>query len=269
MYSNRQTSICEENPEKVLGSVRTVNTLTARTIQALKARIASGSLKPGDKLPTLNELGAELGVSRTVIREAVAVLRSDGLLKAQHGVGVFVCELQEPTKAEEAASFLTPLADIQTSFMDLLELRMAFEVHAAGLAATRHSWAQEAKIWDALKQFEASLEDEELLDQLDFVFHRSIAEATNNGAFIEFFSVMSLKIMPQPAFSRAMNPALITSDYIRHTLVEHRAICEAISAGDAEQAREAMRAHLARSHRRYRGFADSTQSPLSNIASDA
>lgn len=226
-------------------------------------------MKAGDKLPALTELASELGVSRTVIREAVAALRSDGLLEARHGVGVFISEPKAPDTPDESTSILEPLAKLETSFMDLLELRMAFEVHAAGLAATRRSWAQEAKIWDALKQFEQSLDDEETLDHLDYVFHRSIAEATNNAAFIDFFSVMSLKIMPQPAFSRELNPSLITREYIQHSVVEHRAICEAISAGDAEQAREAMRAHLARSHRRYRGFSSHLGSPLSNISTDA
>jgi DNA-binding FadR family transcriptional regulator len=172
------------------------------------------------------------------------------------------------TDTFDADVTLAPLARLKTSFMDLIELRMAFEVHAAGLAAVRRSWAQESNIWNAARQFEASLTDEGALDQLDFIFHRSIAEATNNGAFIEFFSLMSLQILPQPAFSKQLNPALITQDYIQNTVVEHRAICEAISSGSAEQAREAMRAHLNRSHLRYRGFSDGTSSPLSNVARD-
>lgn len=233
-----------------------MKTLTARTKETLKARVAEGSLLPGAKLPTLNALATELGVSRTVVREAVAALRSDGVLEARHGVGVFVRTQPIAADTEAESSLLAPLANLETSFMDLLELRMAFEVHAAGLAATRRSWAQEANIWEALRQFEASLEDDVEMDRLDFTFHRCIAEATNNGAFIEFFSVMSLKILPQRTFSRDVNPALVTHEYVQHTVVEHRAICEAISAGDAERARDAMRNHLTRSHRRYRGMTD-------------
>jgi DNA-binding FadR family transcriptional regulator len=55
---------------------------------------------------------------------------------------------------------------------------------------------------------------------------------------------------------------------VQNTVVEHRAICEAISTGSPEKAREAMRAHLNRSHLRYRGFADGGASPLSNVARD-
>lgn len=246
--------------------------MTGRTIKALKEHIAKGNMVAGDKLGSLNELSEQFGVSRTVIRETIAALRADGIVEARHGVGVFVRNATGAFSTDEpmhdAEQMLSPLARLKTSFMDLLELRMAFEVHAAGLAAIRRSWAQESNIWNALRDFEASLDDEASLDHLDFVFHRSIAEATNNGAFIEFFSLMSLKILPQPAFSKALNPALITPAYIQNTVTEHRAICEAISAGNPEQAREAMRAHLNRSHLRYRGFSDGGTSPLSNVARD-
>jgi DNA-binding FadR family transcriptional regulator len=249
-----------------------LDTLTGRTIQALKTHISDNQLSAGIKLGSLNELSQQFGVSRTVIREAVSALRSEGVVEARHGVGVFVRDIPR-AGAEVPGTFdadvaLAPLSRLKTSFMDLLELRMAFEVHAAGLAAVRRSWAQESNIWNAARQFEASLDDEAALDHLDFVFHRSIAEATNNGAFIEFFSLMSLQILPQPAFSKELNPALITSDYVQNTVVEHRAICEAISTGSPEKAREAMRAHLNRSHLRYRGFADGGASPLSNVARD-
>ncbi|MBP2511265.1 DNA-binding FadR family transcriptional regulator [Agrobacterium tumefaciens] len=249
-----------------------METLTGRTIQALKKYISDHQLENGFKLGSLNELSQQFGVSRTVIREAVSALRSDGIVESRHGVGVFVRNRPRTDNPEQetydADLALAPFARLKTSFMDLLELRMAFEVHAAGLAATRRSWAQESNIWNAARQFEASLEDEAALDHLDFIFHRSIAEATNNGAFIEFFSLMSLQILPQPAFSRQLNPALITPDYIQNTVVEHRAICDAISSGISEKAREAMRAHLSRSHLRYRGFSDGTSSPLSNVARD-
>lgn len=233
-----------------------VKTLTSRTIHALKQRLADGQMKPGEKLPTLQELTEELGVSRTVIREAIAGLRSDGLVESRHGVGTFVCSpdlhpVNGPTDEETAFAALTALP---LPFMDLLELRMAFEVHAAGLAAARRSWAQEANIWSAARRFETALDADSDLDDLDLAFHASIAEATNNRAFVEFFAVMGRKIIPQPAFSKSADPNLITPEYIEHTMKEHAQICEAISAGDTDAARTAMQAHLSRSHKRYRGI---------------
>lgn len=243
-----------------------LSTLTGRTIQALKDYIAENGFAPGAKLGSLSELSARFGVSRTIIREAIAAAHADGLVEARHGVGVFVTGAPGESGRAEAGPTLEGLASLKASFMDLLELRMAFEVHAAGLAAARRSWAQESNIWAAARAFEAQVADESCLDELDLQFHRSIAEATNNSAFIEFFNLMNERIFPQPAFSRQLNPALITPDYIQNTVTEHRAICEAISSGQSELAREAMRAHLNRSHLRYRGFSDGSSHPLSNIA---
>ncbi|WP_432761428.1 FadR/GntR family transcriptional regulator [Rhizobium mayense] len=247
-----------------------MKSLMSRTIEQIKEKISQGGLKPGDKLPTLNELAVEMGVSRTVIREAVISLSSDGVLESKHGVGVFVRDKSAgPAAPTLSDAVLAPLSKFKTSFMDLLELRMAFEVHAAGLAAARRSWGQESAIWDAAAKFEEALDADDDLDDRDVAFHRAIAEATNNSAFIEFFNLMSANMMPRPAFSRALNPTLITPEYIQHTVQEHRAICEGISSGDATRAADAMRAHLQRSHKRYRGFQESAVSPLSNVAPEA
>lgn len=72
-------------------------------------------------------------------------------------------------------------------------------------------------------------------------------------------------MLPQPAFSRNFNPALITPEYIQNTVIEHRAIFETIGARHAQQTRAAMQAHLTHSHQRFRGFSGSIGSPLSNI----
>ncbi|UIY31583.1 GntR family transcriptional regulator (plasmid) [Neorhizobium galegae] len=67
-----------------------LDSLTGRTIQALKAHIGDGRFESGAKLGSLAELSDRFGVSRTVIREAVSALRSDGIVESRHGVGVFV-----------------------------------------------------------------------------------------------------------------------------------------------------------------------------------
>lgn len=227
-------------------------TLTSRTIEALKKRIIDERMKPGTKLAPLNELAAEYSVSRTIIREAVIALRTEGLLTSRHGVGVFISEPpKESSNFTEEITSLSALTQMNASMLDLLELRLAFEVHAAALAAARHSWSQEAKIWDVHQQFQNATDNSEKLDQLDLAFHQSIAEATNNIAFIEFFQLMSQKIIPQQAFSKNLYPELITRDYIQITIDEHQEICDAISAHDVERAQSAMRAHLIRSNRRY------------------
>jgi DNA-binding FadR family transcriptional regulator len=233
----------------------------SKAVEQIKDKIARERLRAGDKLPTLDQLATELGVSRTVIREAVISLGKDGLLVSRHGVGVFVGEKSANSfQLNLSDAVLTPLSKFRASFMDLLELRMAFEVHGAGLAAARKSWGQESSIWDAAKRFEGALNNDEELDESDVAFHRAIAEATNNSAFAEFFNLMSATMIPRPVFSRALNPTLITPEYVQQTVREHRAICEAISSSDPVAAQEAMRAHLQRAHRRYREFQESAPS---------
>jgi DNA-binding FadR family transcriptional regulator len=227
------------------------NSLTLRTEQALRRRINEETVKVGDKLPTEKALALEFGVSRTVIREAVAALRADGLLEAKHGVGVFVSQKADAGSVQEG-----PVAKLHfsASMLDLLELRMAVEVHAAGLAAARRSWAQEAKIWASAEQFAAALADNQPTESADWQFHRSISEATNNEAFTEFFDRLGLAILPRRALEGSKRETLITRPYLEKSVAEHQAACEAISRGDVEGAREAMKAHLGRSVMRYRGL---------------
>jgi len=226
--------------------------LTLRTEDALRSRIAGDSVKVGDKLPTERALALELGVSRTVIREAVAALRADGLLDAKHGVGYFVAQ-----KSVSDYGFPTTTEQLRfsASMLDILELRMAVEIHAAGLAAARRSWAQEAAIYAHAENFAMALENDESPDSADWAFHRSISEATNNVAFVEFFDRLGLSILPRRAIEGERRNALITKQYLAKSIPEHRAVCEAISRGDVEAAREAMKAHLGGSQVRYGGLA--------------
>ncbi|MFT4161020.1 FadR/GntR family transcriptional regulator [Shinella sp.] len=227
------------------------NTLTLKTTHALRERILDDSTKVGDKLPTEKALAQEFGVSRTVIREAVAALRADGLLEAKHGVGVFVSQKTENggVSAEAVGNL-----HFSASMLDILELRMAVEIHAAGLAAARRSWAQEAKIWEAASRFREALAQNEPTEQADWTFHRAISEATNNEAFVEFFDRLGLAILPRRALEGTKRGSLITPQYLEKTAGEHNAICEAIARQDVEAAREAMKNHIGRSQMRYRGL---------------
>lgn len=225
--------------------------LTQETEAALRKKIADGPIEIGEKLPTEIHLAKEFGVSRTVIREAIAALRAGGLLKAKHGVGVFVSKKSDTdsdaAEANQNAQFTAPI-------LDILELRMAVEVHAAGLAAVRKTWAQEEKIYAAAKRFVLAVEKEEPTQVPDFDFHKSISEATNNEAFPEFFTKIGLNLLPRHSLQNNERHTLINKSYLEKAANEHDTICEAISAGDPTAAREAMESHLGGSFLRYRGL---------------
>src|SRR5262245_1188036 len=111
--------------------------LTHGLIAQITADHTSGRLKPGSRLPTEQELIAATGVSRTVVREAVAALRADGLVVTRQGVGAFVAEtVRRPFRIE--FDELRTLREV----LEVMELRTGIEIEAAGLAAERATAAQ-------------------------------------------------------------------------------------------------------------------------------
>lgn len=220
--------------------------LVARLRASLRAMIESGQYKPGDRLPSEAQLTRDHGVSRTVVREAVAALRADGLVQPRQGAGIFV------TEPAMAAPFAPPELDMSSlpAVMELLEVRTALESEAAALAAIRRSPAQEARILDNLHRVIAAGGGEGSAEA-DLDLHRSIAEATNNPRFTQFLGFLGDAAIPRRSLgSRAEVPG----DYIKLINAEHEAIVSAILDSDGEAARAAMRDHLKGSLRRYRAL---------------
>ena len=236
----------------------TGGSLTQRTAEAMRLRIIERQLQPGERLPTEKALAVEFGVSRTVVREAVAGLRADGLVEARHGVGVFVSAKDRPG-ADGQPRGDDPFAS--ASILDMLELRMAVEVHAAGLAATRRSWSQEDRIWSFADQMRRAAEAGKPTEELDLAFHRSIAEAANNPAFVAFFDLLGRTAIPSNALTSRVESERITERYLRRCQSEHFVIYDAIASGDADAARAAVQAHLAVSQDRFKGVVPRSVTP--------
>ncbi len=243
-------AIAENNHPPGEGDVQSskVGSLTSRTAEALRVRIADGQLRSGERLPTEKEMAVEFGVSRTVVREAVAGLRADGLIRARHGVGVFVAAKPEPEHPAEGAG--VPFA--AASVLDVLELRMAVEVHAAGLAAIRRSWSQEERMWNAAEQMRLAMEAGRSTETLDLAFHRSIAEASNNPAFVIFFDQLGQGAIPSNSRVSRVESEKVREQHLNRCQSEHFVIFEAISRSDVQGARSAMQSHLIVSQDRFK-----------------
>ncbi|MEQ8354326.1 MAG: FadR/GntR family transcriptional regulator [Kiloniellaceae bacterium] len=234
-----------------IGARRPRQNLTHKVTAELRARIESGALKPGDKLPTEPALIRQFGVSRTVIREAIAGLRADGLVEPRQGVGVFVLKSSRPN--DELPLLTLPIHKI-SDIIESLELRTAVEVEAAGLAAARCSPAQEAEIHSRLEAFEAKLRAGQPNEAEDFAFHVAVAEAANNRRFEEFLAFLGRRTIPRSQLRRADGGAVAPLTSPEDLYLEHCAILEAILARDPDGARAAMRRHLAGSMERYRAL---------------
>jgi DNA-binding FadR family transcriptional regulator len=226
-------------------------------IETLRKQIIDGDYAPGDQLPTEPVLVARFGYSRTVIREALAALRADRLIDSRHGVGVFVLG---PTRPSAELEVFSQATDKISDIIEELELRIGIEVEAAGLAALRSSPAQEAEIQSLVDEFKILVDRGESTDEADFRFHMAIARATNNGRFHAFLEHVGKRIIPRVKFRSVMGgiDPLPNRDHI--LLKEHEEVAEAISARDAEQARDAMRRHLQGGIKRYRALMRSRSS---------
>ncbi|WP_242494096.1 FadR/GntR family transcriptional regulator [Salipiger sp. IMCC34102] len=219
-------------------------------VETLQKRITSGEFPVGGRLPSEAKLCEEAGVSRTVVREAVAALRADGLLEPRQGSGVYVTE--PPT------SPAVPFRDIDpsrvSSVIEVLELRTALEVEAASLAARRRSAQQEEDIVASFDEMERVIARGETSVEADFALHVAIARASNNTRFEEYLQLIGPSVIPRRGVREGEGDTPVDPAYLQLLSQEHREIVSAILANDADGASDAMRKHLQGSLARYRGL---------------
>lgn len=232
-----------------MSSVRTAprEKLSTRVASVLRSRLIAGDIPPGQKLPTEMQLTEQFGVSRTVVREAIATLAADGMVESRQGAGVFVVNHPASTLSKLGAD----IGSRVSTAINVLEVRLAIEVESAALAAARRNLSQLAMIEEAFSEFERNLIVGGPTGPADFAFHRAIAAATNNPFYVEMLDALGQRAIPCDASSPWTTELAQNEFYQRGLHREHAAILEAIGAQDAEAARAAMRHHLSRSQARY------------------
>lgn len=221
-----------------LGRVARRHSLTDHVTQELSSLILSGAYSPGARLPTENEAATHFGVSRTVIREAVARLKSSGLVESRQGSGLYVLQpnAQMLFRIDPAS-----IDDRYESVLPIVELRRGVEVEAAALAAERRTGAQLGAIRAALAGIaRAEVAGEDGVNA-DMEFHRAIVRATGNPHYLSLWSFIGQFIRGAMRTTRA-NEAR-REDFAAQVRAEHKAIVDAIARGSGEAAREAALLH--------------------------
>jgi len=223
------------------------NTLVQHVFKALSALVTNGRMVVGDKLPSEAKLVEQFAVSRTVIREAVAMLSSEGLVEARRGSGIYITN----TRVATVGPFKIDNPENLSATLEILELRTAVEVEAAILAAQRRAPAQEQAIFTCLMDLDKAIAAKQPTAALDFAFHLAIAEASNNPQFVHFLRMMDIEAIPRSRLSSRYEYDGLKA-YLTQLQKEHYAVADAIVAQQPEAANQAMRAHLHGSQRRYR-----------------
>jgi GntR family transcriptional repressor for pyruvate dehydrogenase complex len=212
--------------------------LTDRVTEALSQLIRGGEFPPRARLPTETEMGSRFGVSRTVIREAVSRLKSEGLVESRQGVGVFVRDhsLDTPFRIDPN------VVESVRSVMQIAELRRGLEAEMAALAAERRSPEQLSEIRRLLRAVNDAEPTSAAGVDADMAFHREIARATGNPHFVSLWDFIGQFLRGVMTVTRA-NEAR-SSDFTAEVAAEHEAIMDAIALGDADAARDAARRHM-------------------------
>ena len=220
----------------------------ARRVRAL---IEEQKLEAGMRLPAERQLAALLGVSRNSLREALAMLVNEGLLVSRRGGGTFV-RWQHETWSEQniVQPLKTLLADDPDYSFDILEARHAIEASTAWHAAMRATDAEKERIRLCFEATQS--EDPDLASQADVRFHLAIAEASHNVVLLQtmrgFFDLL------QSSVKQSRQRMYLVPPVFARLTEQHQAVMEAIFAGDAEGARQAMMAHLGFVHATIKHF---------------
>jgi GntR family transcriptional repressor for pyruvate dehydrogenase complex len=218
-------------------------------LEALAAQIEewilSGALEAGAKLPSEDSLSRQFGVSRPVVREALAQLRERGLIETMSGSGTFVKRPDADHLTEAVLRHLRVAAGGTESIAKVYEARLAIESTTARLAAERATEHDLSQIEARLEAMRAAARDVQLWTASDLGFHVAVAEASHNP-FLSTLLAPLVKVIEHGIVETFMR----SRPAVRAGLRAHERICESIRRHDAAGAEEAMREHLADSERR-------------------
>lgn len=206
--------------------------LYEQLVAELERLIVTGKIKPGSKLPPERDLAEQFTTSRTVVREAMKVLNSKGLVSVLHGSGVVV-------NPQASWNLVDPLAlKVEGSWMHLLELRQVLETATARLASQRWIGAELEAIQQAMERMEAEIDISDKRIESDMAFHSAIANASHNPLLLRVLdSVADLLIAQRKALMDVPGAA-------QRSIAPHRQIYAAIAARQPDEAALAMYDHL-------------------------
>ena len=240
-----QTAVAQGRAAAPAGRAKA--TLADHVTSVLAQQIRAGEFAPDTRLPSEMELTERFAVSRTVIREAISRLKSEGLVGSRRGSGTVVLGANQATPFRLDLQVEDGRDSIQ-AVLRVIELRRGVEGEMAALAAQRRTRAQEKAIRQALQAIDEAAAAGRDGVQEDFAFHAAISNAAHNPLYTSLVQFLSQFLHAAIRVAR-MNEAR-SSEFVQQVRAEHAALAQAISDGDAEAARAAALRHMENSAKR-------------------
>lgn len=217
-----------------------LETLTAR----IEEQIQSGVLPLGERMPSEGMLAEKYGVSRPLVREALAELRARGYVETRNGTGTFVRHPDAAHLGEVLLSHAALQSTRELNVDDLYGARSAIETAAARLAATEANDENLEELAHLLEEMEEHAQDPIAFTAADVGFHLAIARASGNALLPSMLAPL-VRVIVHGVLESSSEPVAAAAG-----IRAHREILERLRARDTEGAAEAARLHLVES----RGF---------------
>ncbi len=224
--------------------------LSGEVVNHFTELIVQQRLQPGDKLPPERDLCEQLGVSRTVLREAVKMLEEKGLLDSIQGSGTYVRSLSPHAISETVTLYVR---SDQSRYIELMELRGILDVELAGRLAERATDDEIAALQQHIENMRQLLDDSEAFSLEDVAFHTTFYQAAKNSVLMSIVQPI-LDLLVDVNRLTFTDPGSTAS-----SLQRHAAVMESIRARDSEGARRAMSAIINRGEQRVLDHVAATQ----------
>ncbi|WP_229668601.1 FadR/GntR family transcriptional regulator [Edaphobacter acidisoli] len=209
--------------------------LTMQVVEHVRGLIASGEVKPGDRLPPERDLARQLKISRSSLRAGIGFLSAMGVLKSRHGAGTFVSS-GPPALDSSSLSVLGVLHGFMP--WQMFEARLVIESNVAALAAERASGEHIAELAEEVAEMYATLDNPHQYLIHDVRFHRTVARASGNpilGALMETITANLYEYRSK---------TVMNAQDLKESAEMHREVYRAIRSHNPTQARTAMEKHL-------------------------
>ena len=207
-----------------------------KIIKQIRSLIASGQLKPGDRLPSERNLAEKLGVGRAHVRDAIRKLEFYGILKTLPQSGTVVAGIG-------LTALVGLISDVlkieENDFTSLVETRVLLEINAAKFAAERRTEEDIIELEKAMEAYRKKIKNKEVAVEEDLMFHLKIAEAAKNSV------LKSLMLIITPDIVRNYLKYKVCDEETEFkAFQEHQKILEYIIKKDSESAGKMMQEHL-------------------------
>ncbi|MBS4202210.1 FadR family transcriptional regulator [Bacillus sp. FJAT-49732] len=210
-------------------------TLSEVVSERIKSYISENKCLPGDRLPTEKEIIEMLGVSRTIVREALKTLQSQGIIEIKQGLGIFVKEIKIQSILRKISPFLT--ID-KIKFKEVIESRIILELGAIDLAINHYDIEKikQMSFWNEALLEKAKVGEKPKKEDLNF--HRSLMNATGNETFIQLSSIIT------EYFNMNHLEEIVDLEQYVASYKEHQSVIDSILKKDVDKAKQSMETHL-------------------------